>query len=280
MHTTDQLNTALAGRYTIERRVGEGGMATVYLARDLRHNRKVATRILLLVEALPGGRHALVTYATSGIISAQTNRLGIVSVADGDFTDLGLQGSSASYAPPGYIVFARGAGEMFAAPFSPALRKVTGPAVLLTQGLLEVGSAASTHAVAHNGTLAYIASTSRPTMTDMVIVDQRGGARQLSREPAAYSHPRISPDGRRVAVDVGGAIANGIGGRIYVYDAATGTSTLVSTDSNSSRPEWTRDGSRILYRQTLSDSVLVWSRPWNLHTLPTVVARGAGPVLL
>src|SRR5215831_15944380 len=44
--TTDQLNTALAGRYAIERRVGEGGMATVYLARDLRHNRKVALKVL------------------------------------------------------------------------------------------------------------------------------------------------------------------------------------------------------------------------------------------
>jgi hypothetical protein len=41
VHTTEQLNTALAGRYSIERRVGEGGMATVYLARDLRHNRMV-----------------------------------------------------------------------------------------------------------------------------------------------------------------------------------------------------------------------------------------------
>ena len=46
VHTTDQLNTALAGRYAIERLVGEGGMATVYLARDLRHNRKVALKVL------------------------------------------------------------------------------------------------------------------------------------------------------------------------------------------------------------------------------------------
>src|SRR5450759_5370735 len=46
MHTTEQLNAALAGRYVIDRLVGEGGMATVYLARDVRHNRKVALKVL------------------------------------------------------------------------------------------------------------------------------------------------------------------------------------------------------------------------------------------
>src|SRR5690242_16454888 len=46
MHTTDQLNTALAGNYTIERRIGAGGMAVVYLARDLKHNRHVALKVL------------------------------------------------------------------------------------------------------------------------------------------------------------------------------------------------------------------------------------------
>src|SRR5216117_1307688 len=46
MPTTEQLNTALAGRYAIDRLVGEGGMATVYLARDVRHNRKVALKVL------------------------------------------------------------------------------------------------------------------------------------------------------------------------------------------------------------------------------------------
>jgi serine/threonine-protein kinase len=40
------LNAALQGRYTIERPLGHGGMATVYLAKDLRHERKVALKVL------------------------------------------------------------------------------------------------------------------------------------------------------------------------------------------------------------------------------------------
>ncbi len=43
----DRLKTALADRYTVERKLGEGGMATVYLAHDVKHHRKVALKVLL-----------------------------------------------------------------------------------------------------------------------------------------------------------------------------------------------------------------------------------------
>jgi serine/threonine-protein kinase len=42
----DQLKTALSDRYTIERELGRGGMATVYLAEDLKHHRQVAIKVL------------------------------------------------------------------------------------------------------------------------------------------------------------------------------------------------------------------------------------------
>src|SRR5256712_6217653 len=46
MADTARLTAALAGRYAIERELGAGGMATVYLARDLKHDRDVALKVL------------------------------------------------------------------------------------------------------------------------------------------------------------------------------------------------------------------------------------------
>src|SRR5216110_778701 len=46
MNETIRLTAALAGRYAIERELGAGGMATVYLARDLKHDRDVAVKVL------------------------------------------------------------------------------------------------------------------------------------------------------------------------------------------------------------------------------------------
>jgi len=43
---TENLKTALAHRHRIERELGEGGMTTVYLAHDLKHDRKVALKVL------------------------------------------------------------------------------------------------------------------------------------------------------------------------------------------------------------------------------------------
>ena len=44
--SSERLTAALGDRYRIERELGQGGMATVYLAEDLRHRRKVAVKVL------------------------------------------------------------------------------------------------------------------------------------------------------------------------------------------------------------------------------------------
>lgn len=58
MSTLDRLTTALSDRYRIEREFGQGGMATVYLAHDIKHDRDVAIKVLRedLAASLGGGR--------------------------------------------------------------------------------------------------------------------------------------------------------------------------------------------------------------------------------
>ena len=61
-----RLNAALEGRYRIERELGEGGMATVYLADDIKHERKVALKVLkpeLAAVVGPDGRFVMVKMA-------------------------------------------------------------------------------------------------------------------------------------------------------------------------------------------------------------------------
>ncbi len=55
-----RLSTALADRYTFEHEIGAGGMATVYLAHDIKHNRKVAVKMLRPeLSAILGGERFL-----------------------------------------------------------------------------------------------------------------------------------------------------------------------------------------------------------------------------
>ena len=63
---TERLNAALEGRYSIERELGEGGMATVYLAEDLKHQRKVAIKVLKPeLAAIVGGERFLAEIRTT-----------------------------------------------------------------------------------------------------------------------------------------------------------------------------------------------------------------------
>ncbi len=55
MSVADLLGKALSDRYVVERELGRGGMATVFLARDLRHARAVAVKVMLRDDMAPAG---------------------------------------------------------------------------------------------------------------------------------------------------------------------------------------------------------------------------------
>ncbi len=85
---TSRLSTALADRYRIERHLGEGGMATVYLAEDLKHKRKVAVKVLRPELA------AAPSVGTQGIGSAGRFAKRILRRCRTGSSDLGEQGSN------------------------------------------------------------------------------------------------------------------------------------------------------------------------------------------
>src|SRR4026208_1713698 len=65
----EQLQRSLPARYRIERKLGAGGMATVYLARDLRHDRNVALKVLRPeLAAVIGGERFLAEINTTAAL--------------------------------------------------------------------------------------------------------------------------------------------------------------------------------------------------------------------
>jgi serine/threonine-protein kinase len=82
------------------------------------------------------------------------------------------------------------------------------------------------------------------TTAQLVLVDRQGRSHALRQDPQPYSHPRYSPDGKRLAVAIGAATHNS---DIWVEDLASGTLTRFTHDGRSSQPEWTADGRRIAW---------------------------------
>src|SRR4026209_2049467 len=69
MSNAERLAAAVADRYRIERELGQGGMATVYLAQDLKHDRKVALKVLKPeLAAVLGGERFVVEIKTTAAL--------------------------------------------------------------------------------------------------------------------------------------------------------------------------------------------------------------------
>jgi eukaryotic-like serine/threonine-protein kinase len=78
----DRLTVSLADRYRLEGELGQGGMATVYLAHDLRHDRKVALKVLrpelaAVIDIGPDGRRFLMMRS---ITTSQANQARMILV--------------------------------------------------------------------------------------------------------------------------------------------------------------------------------------------------------
>ena len=205
-------------------------------------------------ELLPGGDAMLFTVSKDSVESSDDNIV-VQSLKTGERRVL-IEGGmgGAHYSPSGHLVYGR-AGALFAAPFDLKRRAITGAAVSVKQGVLVSPITGAVHFdLSSNGSLAYVPGAGLGNKRLPVWVDRDGNAQPLPLPLRAYSHPRISPDGWQVAMEVESPAHN-----LFTYDLARGVLTQVTLDGGSFWPVWTPDSKRLAFSSI--GRPIMWSIP-------------------
>ena len=149
----------------------------------------------------------------------------------------------ARYVPTGHLVCARH-GVIEAVPFSLAKLEVTGTHALTIKNVLSDSVYRSAQfAVSNNGLLVYV-SGGDMAKTIPTWVDRQGNEESLAMEARNYGTPKVSPNGKKLAIVVYELQSN-----IYVYEILTGMRTRLTLEGNNTSPVWTPDGKRIAFRR-------------------------------
>lgn len=189
-------------------------------------------------EVLPDGKAVLFSVGGTNELAAQAISSGILQ---GERHSLATGGTSPHYAPSGHLVFAQG-DNLMAGPFDSRRLQLTGSPVPVLPGVLHSFSGGAQYGISATGSLVYVPGSAQG-QERLVWVGRNGTEQPLSAPPRAYSYPRISPDGRRVAVAVG---EEGI--QIWIYDLARDTSTRLTFGGDLNYTStWTPDGKRLAF---------------------------------
>ena len=187
-------------------------------------------------EFLPGGRALLFTigYAGRGPDGA---RIAVLDLETGAKTVL-LTGQHAKYLRSGHLVYGT-EGTLRAVVFDLEQRTVVGAPVPLLAPVAVSGQGAYEYDVADDGTIVYLSANVAPPATrTLVWVDRQGRETPLGAEAGSYVHPRLAPDGTRVAV------LNAL--NIWIWDLARARLTAGTLDGGTISI-WTPDSSRIIF---------------------------------
>ncbi len=181
-------DTVVVGRPQQLSRISDGDTGTVAFGDEIRGR-------LVWPQILPGGKHVLVTLL-------DPERVAIVSMEGGEVRTL-LDGyGGARFVPSGHLIVGDfDAKTLLAAPFDLDKLEIKGAPVPVVHDVYVSPRSGLAHfAVSDTGTLVYVPGGAGGNA--LVWVDRRGNVVEaLDMERSAYGHPRLSPDGTRVAVD-------------------------------------------------------------------------------
>jgi len=203
--------------------------------------------------ALPGGKAILFTMATVDSESFDDAHIAVFMPATGQKKVLVDGGTHPRYSPSGHLVYARN-GQLLAVRFDPGRLEVTGQPFTVLEGvLMSRNSGVANFDIAASGDLAYIPGKAEGGARTLVWVDRSGQAERVPLPTRSYLHPRISPDGRKVAVEIEGSHHD-----IYVYDFTSGVLSNITTDGVSHWPVWSPDGRDVAYRSGPMGRFQLW----------------------
>ncbi len=153
-------------------------------------------------------------------------------------------GSYARYLPSGHLVYVHN-GTLFAVPFDIKRLEVTGQPAPVVEGVAtNPDRGGAQFSVSDSGTLMYVAGSAANLNVSIYWMDAAGKFTPLRETPGGYDNPAISPDGKRLAMD----ISNGSRSDIWVYEWERDTLTrLTFAGEQNYYPVWTPDGQRIVY---------------------------------
>ena len=214
---------------------------------------------------LPGGTHAVFAVGQDG--RPLDGTLATAPLTGGPIALLSITGMRPKWSH-GQLLFVR-QGELFAVPFDPKRNQVLGePAPVVRNVATRLTG--TDYDVSEEGTLVY-ASGTVGSRYRLARVDHEGREELLDREPASYSWPRVSPDGKRIAVEV--QASNAVYD-VWLFALASRSLERLTSDFSGIRPlGWSADGQRVAYLMienggTLQAKATIAWVPWDLSTAP------------
>jgi serine/threonine-protein kinase len=216
-------------------------------------------------QILSGGKAVLFTTHIRSSGGYYEASIEVMSLRDRRKKTLLRGGTYGRYVPSGHLLYVN-RGTLSAVSFDPGTLEVRGsPAVVLNQVAYSSANGGAEFEASRTGTLVYRSGGTRSGLVTVQWLESDGKTRALVAKPGDYGRPSLSPDGRRLAMEVGQDI--------WIYDLERDGRTRMTFDGKNGVPIWSPDGRYIVY----GHGGLFWTRA-NGASNPQLLIRTKNPV--